>query len=285
MEQRYNVYFAGQILPGQNAQLVEQNLAKLFNANPAALAKLFSGKPQLVKRECNKATALKYKQAMENAGAQPVIKLAEAPPEKAPAKAPAPTPEPPAQSTADRIAALMGDSTPTSTPRPEPTTDTATPAPGTAAPSNAATDTLSLAADGNEILRPDEKPRVNPVQVDTSALAVEAAGSLIGTQQREPSASAPDTTHLSISQAGEVIPNLACDDMPVEPDISAIGLTPQGTDLRDCAAQQAPAPELNLAGLDLSPPGSEVLEERYRSQSKESAPATDHISLADKPVK
>ena len=74
METRYNVYFAGQLLPGQELTSVRDKLAKLFNADQQTLEKLFSGKAQLLKRDCDKATALKYKQAMERAGAQPVIK-------------------------------------------------------------------------------------------------------------------------------------------------------------------------------------------------------------------
>ena len=74
MEARYNVYFAGQLLEGQDPGSVRSSLAKLFNADEATLEKLFSGNAQLIKRNCDKATALKYKQAMERAGAQALIK-------------------------------------------------------------------------------------------------------------------------------------------------------------------------------------------------------------------
>ena len=76
METRYNVYFAGQLLEGQELSTVRDNLANVFNADQQTLDKLFSGKAQLLKRDCDKATALKYKQAMERAGALPVIKQA-----------------------------------------------------------------------------------------------------------------------------------------------------------------------------------------------------------------
>ncbi len=82
MASRYNIYYAGEVLDGQQAGQVREKLRALFNANDAALEKLFSGTEQVVKRECDKETALKYKQAMERAGARPVIRVvreAEAP--------------------------------------------------------------------------------------------------------------------------------------------------------------------------------------------------------------
>ena len=74
MEARYNIYFAGQLIEGQDLAGVRTRIGKLFKADAATLDKLFSGKTQLLKRDCDKATALKYKQAMEQAGALPVIK-------------------------------------------------------------------------------------------------------------------------------------------------------------------------------------------------------------------
>ena len=89
METLYDVCFAGQLLEGQELQVVRQNLGKLFNANPETLDKLFSGNTQLVKRACDKATAVKYKQAIEKAGAKPIIRAneASAPQSAAPAEA------------------------------------------------------------------------------------------------------------------------------------------------------------------------------------------------------
>ena len=58
MEARYNVYFAGQLRAGHDLASVRDQLARLFKADTATLDKLFSGKTQLVKRDCDKATAL-----------------------------------------------------------------------------------------------------------------------------------------------------------------------------------------------------------------------------------
>ena len=69
MNKRFDVYFAGQILDGKDPDNVRANLAKLFKADDSTLDLLFSGKAYLVKRECDRDTALKYKKAMERAGA------------------------------------------------------------------------------------------------------------------------------------------------------------------------------------------------------------------------
>lgn len=77
MEPLYDVCFDGQLLDGQELQSVRNRIQKLFKANPETLEKLFSGKTQILKRGCDKATALKYKKAMEAAGAKPMIRAGE----------------------------------------------------------------------------------------------------------------------------------------------------------------------------------------------------------------
>ena len=74
MSERYDICFSGQVLEGHDAETVRDRLAKLFKADRATLDKLFSGKTQIIKRGCDKATALQYKKAMENAGAQAVFR-------------------------------------------------------------------------------------------------------------------------------------------------------------------------------------------------------------------
>lgn len=100
MQERYNVYFAGQVMAGHELGSVRDKLAKLFNADQTTLEKLFSGKPQLIKRECDAATAQKFKSAMERAGALPIVKVAEAA-----ATTPAAAPARP-MTAAEKIAAL-----------------------------------------------------------------------------------------------------------------------------------------------------------------------------------
>ncbi len=107
MESLYNVYFAGEVLDGHSRDSVREKLGKLFNADEATLNKLFSGKPQLLKRECDKGTALKYQQAIERAGAKALIKaITAAASAISPPAAPTTTGINQTMSAAQRIAAL-----------------------------------------------------------------------------------------------------------------------------------------------------------------------------------
>lgn len=82
MNDLYDVCFAGKLCQGQELSAVRNNIQKLFNAEPDTLNKLFSGKTQLVKRGCDKATAEKYRKAMERAGATAIIRARDtAPPD------------------------------------------------------------------------------------------------------------------------------------------------------------------------------------------------------------
>ncbi|MEM1111152.1 MAG: hypothetical protein AAGI11_04530 [Pseudomonadota bacterium] len=77
MSERYNVYFQGEVAPGQSMPAVRSKLASIFNADKETLDKLFSGRPQLIKKACDKETALKFKRALEDAGAVPVVRRLE----------------------------------------------------------------------------------------------------------------------------------------------------------------------------------------------------------------
>jgi len=270
MEPLYNIYYAGEILEGQDGGAVRAKLAALFNASEATLDKLFSGTPQLLKRDCDKATALKYKQAMEKAGARPVIRKAG---ESAPA-APAPA-EPETQrklSTAERIAALAA--APDVGYR-----ETAQPAAAPPAAQEAAAEGgLSAAPPTGDLLRPEERSQPVVREIDVSALSAESSyGRLAAAMPAPPPA--PDTSHLQLGEAGESIPNLSPQAAPLAPDISSLELSPEGTDFSDCAGPEAEAPLLDLSAIDIAPAGSDVLEAQYRRRHDEPAPDTSHIQL------
>ena len=269
MGARYNIYFAGQLLEGQDLATVRSKLAKIFNANEQMLDKLFSGKTQLLKQDCDKATALKYKQAIEGAGAQPVIKaVAAAPVETSPVT--------PAMSSAEKIAALAaapeeiryGSSN-------EPAAAAAAPAQG-----DSTVEGVSLAPAGSDVLREDERSTPVARDIDTSGLTVDASAQRLS-EESAAAPAAPDTSHLDMGEVGEMIPNLPSHDKPLSPNIDNIDLAPDGTDFSDCAAPEAAEPALDLSELNLAPEGAELLEEEYRNKHQATAPATDHIALED----
>jgi hypothetical protein len=267
MEPRYNIYFAGQLLPGHELAIVRPKLAKLFNANEQVLDKLFSGKPQLLKKGCDKGTALKYKQAMERAGAQAVVKTVAAPGAEPQAAVEAPPPPMDKKMTAaERIAALAA------------APDTGTYEPPAAEQTVTGDTAVGLAPVGADVLRPEERAEPVSAQVDTSGLEIDSNAQRLS-KESPPPPPAPDTSHLHMGAVGEDIPTLMSDREPLSPNTEGLNLSPEGTDFADCAAPEAVAPNLDLSALKLAPEGSDVLDEHYRKKEQATAPATDHLSL------
>lgn len=287
METLYNVYFAGQVQDGQQLDAVKAKLAKLFNADEQTLEKLFSGKAQLLKRNCDKATAVKYKTAIEKAGGVPVVKAvtdAIAPAPDNAKNAQASQSSPTEKTASEKIAALAAAAeggtmavsnasanTPAKTPAKTPTSK---PTPTDEADGSG----IVLAPEGTEVLRESERTPFVEKNIDTSALSVDAPAERLA-PEAPPAPDAPDTTHLDMGEVGETIPTLPSDLTPVSPNTDAISLSPEGADFSDCAAPEPAELNLDLSALDVAPEGSAVLEEQYRKRETAEAPSTDHISL------
>lgn len=254
MSDSFNIYFAGEIIEEHEPGQVRLRLAKLFNADDATLDRLFSGKQQLIKRSCDRETALKYKQAMERAGARPLIKRAEAGEAAAQAAPPSTAAAP---SAAERIAAVAAGTDPDN--------------PG-------AGGSLRLDPPGADVLRPEERAVVTPVEIDTSGLSTAAPGERLSAESAPPPP-APDTSHLTLGAVGEQIPNLDPGAPPTPPATDGISLAPEGTDFSDCAPEAPPDLNLDLSGIEVAPPGSELLEPGERKRTTPPPPATDHLSL------
>ncbi|PLW66992.1 hypothetical protein [Pseudohalioglobus lutimaris] len=268
MESRYNIYYAGEILDGQQAEQVREKLRALFKADDAALDKLFSGTEQVVKRECDKSTALKYKQAMERAGARPVIKVVRS---SNAAAAPDPAPEAPAArklTTAERIAALAA--------APDINIASAEEAP----PEIDEETGWQLEPVGADILRPEERSQPVVADIDISALDVAATIERLSPQPPTPPP-APDTSHLDMGAVGETIPTLPATQAPLNPNTDNLDLSPEGTDFSDCTPPPPTPPAVDLSGINLASAGSDMVEEQYRQKSTPRAPDTEHITLQD----
>jgi len=65
----YEVIFRGDVLAGQPVVEVKQRLGQLFNADAARIDQMFSGKPVVVKRNVDLATAERYQSSLLTAGA------------------------------------------------------------------------------------------------------------------------------------------------------------------------------------------------------------------------
>lgn len=273
MDTRYHVYFAGELQEGHGAAEVRANIAKLFNADAATLDKLFSGQMQAIKRNCDRATAAKYKAAIEKAGAKPIIRVAEA---SDPVAAPAPAQEQPSKplTAAEKISALAAAAE-----TPPPAATPSAPSGNTTGPGEEPGG-ISIAAAGSDVLRDDERSPVEAAEIDTSGLVLDAPTDRLAPETAPPPA-APDTSHLAMGEVGDQIPTLPRHETLLDPDTDSISLAPEGSDLSDCAPDAAATPQLDLSALDLAPAGSDVLDEEYRRRETARAPDTDHLALDD----
>lgn len=68
-DELFEISFSGQISAGANPVEVKARVGKMFNADDAKLAQLFSGKRMVIKKNVDHATASKYKTALNRAGA------------------------------------------------------------------------------------------------------------------------------------------------------------------------------------------------------------------------
>jgi hypothetical protein len=256
MSQLYDIYFSAQLIDDFDEATVRKNIAQLFKANETALEKLFSGKPQLIKGAVDKAAAIKYKAAMQKAGA--VARIREHPQKSTAAPKPAakPAPTPATGTPLEDELPSSSDITPESAAAKPAAEKEAARAAALAKQPAAVTfgDEISLAPPGSNVLQEDEREQQEAVEVDTSHLSMGEVGEDIPHIESTEENVNPDISHLSMGEVGEDIPNLEKDDEILNPDTS---------------------------GIELSPEGSDMLEEKDRKKETGEAPNTDHLSLKD----
>ena len=68
-DQRYDIYFAGEIIEGRVLEEVKSAVGDIFKVSDNKLAHLFSGKPIRVKVDIDQETAISYRVAFREAGA------------------------------------------------------------------------------------------------------------------------------------------------------------------------------------------------------------------------
>ena len=73
-DQLFEVAFSGKIIDDANLDEVKQKVGKMFKADDAKIAQLFSGKRVVIKKNIDQATAAKYKTALNRAGAECEVK-------------------------------------------------------------------------------------------------------------------------------------------------------------------------------------------------------------------
>ncbi len=202
----YEVAFYGKIKEGEDAQLVKTKVAKLFNADEAKLAQLFSGKRIVIKKNVDAATANKYRVALDQAGAQ--CEVAPMGGGEVPAQAAAAATEPAASPTEPAQAAP------------------AAPSQSASAPITAASDPASVyeAKGGGEVAPP---PQTDPLgitgdQIDDLAASIAPVGSELQSEYKNDAEPAIDLSGLDMAPVGSDIGTGKKEPDPPPPDTSGI---------------------------------------------------------------
>jgi hypothetical protein len=191
-DQLFEVAFSGQISDGANLDEVKTRLGKMFNADEAKMAQLFSGKRIVIKKNIDQATALKYQTALTRAGAVCEVTSpgAATPPTQAPAATPvvasAGSGAASTASSTDYETAYDGDVEPP--PQTDPLGITGDQIEDLAA---------SIAPVGSELQEAHDEPE--PPQIDITGLDVAPVGSDIGPTKKDPDPPPPDVSGITLA--------------------------------------------------------------------------------------
>ena len=235
----FNIVFRGEIVLGANEAAVKANVAKLFKASEQVLARLFSGEEIAIKKNVDKAGAMKYRALMKQAGA--ICYAVELGEELATAAA-KPKPSAPAASAPNNSRQVN---------KPTPVNKDAA-----ASQSISQEQGWSLAPAGSILVQSSE---ISGIEIpDIEGITMAEVGVDIVEHQASPKFE-PRSGLLDISLApvGSDVAD------PVEkisvsiPDVSNIDLAPVGSDVADPVDHQYPEPP-DVSGIDLAPPGSDV---------------------------
>ncbi len=188
-DNRYHVRLTGELMGGANADRVAANLARLFKMPHEKAALLVSGKPRVVKKDADEATARKFQVALRQAGAR-----CELLPVGGEASTPA-SPEPERPEPARQEAAAS-----------------ASPAPAAAGHRDGDIETVGTIRTGGTGF--------------SGAFEVAPVGADLGTSERAAPAAAPDISHLSMAEPGADLQPLKEERNVAVPDISHLSIKP-----------------------------------------------------------
>jgi hypothetical protein len=215
----YKLVFRGEVLEGQHPAVVRKRLSEAADFNDAALDKLFSGRPVVLKREADTATAARFQALFRKAGARLRVLPVEAEDE-------------------------MSVSAPAESPSEQ-----------SAEPSEETTDGLELLPAGSNVLREEERVPWQPRDIDTGGLSLEGARFLI--PEDVPAPDGPDVSHLTVAEVGSDLgPRRTPPQHIVQaPDFP---LAPVGEDLAPRGAPSAPAVDVADVDFEVAPAGSDL---------------------------
>jgi hypothetical protein len=268
-EQHYDIFFRGEVLDGFELDAVKTQVGQLFKAPPEKVEQLFSGKVIPLKKDLDKATAAKFKQALEKAGAKIYIKLAA---ESAPVSAAKPVPpaaaitsSPQAPALAIQVAVIAEDNAPL--PVAEATISDETP-----------TEFIILPP-GSDVLRKDERTVIEPVKVDISGIRM---ASVFDQPEidKVPPPRAPDVSHLSTAAVGaDILAGVKKEPPPPAPAVDHISIAEGDFNLSELVEKVPVPPAPDVSHISTAAPGSDILEGVKKAPVPQ-APDVSHIRLA-----
>ncbi len=252
MSDHYKLVFRGEVLDGQHPAVVRKRLATAGGFDDAALDKLFSGRPVVVKREADTATAARFQVLFKKAGARLRVLPLEV---------------------EDDLVQPAGASA---------AGDGAGQQPDAAAPGDRSSGNFELLPAGSAILRDDERARWQPRHIDTGGLSLEGArfivpdSASVGERGRLAATGGPDVSHLSLAELGVDLSSARPEPAHVV-EAPALEIAAAGEDLAPRAAP-TPAPlHMDELDFDVAPAGAD-LGQRKPPPAPE-APDTSHLTL------
>lgn len=231
-EQRYDIYFKGDILPNFEPEKVKAAIGNLFKSDAAGIEKLFSGKVNPVKLNIDKATAIKYQKAFASAGAKALITAA---------KNTQTTPAAQAASTANTQ---------------EPATPQATiqPATQTEKPSGS----WDIAPTGSDLLKANERKKEVTSNIDTSSFNLSSVAPLdLGHQKDKSTLENVAVDEFAVAQmdiaelGADIDPNKKAEAQAPNVDFSQFDLAEVGSQMSD-KKESAPVATPDISHLSLS---------------------------------
>jgi len=200
MSNTFEVVFSGEVLDGFDPAETRAKIGKLFNADEAKIARLFSGNSVVIKKGLDETTANKYLGAFKNAGAKAIVRDAAAPAAEAPvqeiqaapppSEAPITAPSKPASTPASASSSMFEHSGEAS--------EHVSEAPKTQIQldSNPDLSEFSLReGDGNLV---DPSGDVPEADIDVGGISLASAGSDLGDAKEEPEEYNPDLSGITL---------------------------------------------------------------------------------------
>jgi hypothetical protein len=254
VDELFNVIFRGDVLPGHNLLDVKVRFGQLFKMDAAKVDTFFTGKPMVLKPNCDRATGDKFKAVLEQAGA--LVDVRSANPQAA---VPAPAPSAPVSSA----------------PAPVPVASQPASAPST--------NPWSLSPGGSNLIRPDEVVQPEPVKVDISQISLVKRNpfSADAEEPLEADRSVPppklDLSRLNMAAVGEQLVPFE-EFVSREIDLSELSLDAPGADvLREDEREVVVPVRVDTSGIDIAPPGGDL--GQIKPPPAPPAPSTEHISF------